>query len=381
MSGRSVGVVVVGGGPAGLATAIATQQAGLETLVVDRQVPRIDKACGEGLMPDGLACLDALGVRLPPATGVPFRGIRYIDAASQAEGRFPGAPGLGLRRTDLHAALVARAKAVGVTLRWQCRVQGLLGEPGRYQGIETHDGPVRARWIVAADGLRSPLRHQAGLAGRAQPRTRQRFGVRRHLALAPWSDCVEVYWADDVEAYVTPVGPNEVGVACLWRGIRGRQGGFDGLLTLFPTLQERLQGAEPRSRDRGWGPLRQRVRSVTRGNLALVGDAAGYLDAITGEGLSLAFHQSRALAEALAAGSMRHYRREHRALGAFANTMTRAVLWLEGRPALRRRALRALADDPALFSRLLAAHARVRPATRAGFIDAPQLAWRMLRAF
>ncbi len=134
------------------------------------------------------------------------------------------------------------------------------------------------------------------------------------------------------------------------------------------------------SRDRGWGPLRQRVRQVAHGNLALVGDASGYLDAITGEGLSLVFHQALALASALAAGSLRTYRRQHRAIGAFANFMTRAVLWLEGRPTLRQRAIRALADDPALFSRLLAAHTRTRPVTKVGLVDAPQLAWRILRA-
>ncbi len=376
MSRQPADVVIVGGGPAGLATAIAVRQAGLSAVVLDRRKPPIDKACGEGLMPDGLACLDRLGVRLPPAVGAPFRGIRYLDASSQAEGRFPEAPGRGIRRTALHAAMVACAEAAGVDLRWETRVDGLLGQRGCYRGVETAEGPVLGHWLVAADGLRSPLRHQAGLSCREQPRSDQRFGVRRHLALAPWSDCVEVYWADDAEAYVTPVGPNEVGVALLWRGKRG---GFDALLPSFPALQARLDRAEMLSRDRGWGPLRQRVRQVARGNLALVGDASGYLDAITGEGLSLAFHQALALASALAAGSLRAYRRQHRAIGAFANTMTRAVLWLERRPKLRQRALRVLADDPALFSRLLAAHARARSVTKVGLVDAPQLAWRILR--
>ncbi|MEE8522984.1 MAG: NAD(P)/FAD-dependent oxidoreductase [Thermoanaerobaculia bacterium] len=361
-------VLVVGGGPAGLATAIAARCEGLDVLVVDRARPPIDKACGEGLMPDGLALLRELGVDLDPDRLHPFHGIRYLDDEAIAEGRFPGVTGAGVRRLDLHQALVRRAEDAGVQLRWGVRVEGLTSS-----GVETATGPLAARWIVGADGLHSRIRRWAGLAG-GESRVR-RFGIRRHFAVAPWSDCVEVYWAQDCEAYVTPVGRSEVGVAMLWSGWKSD---FDGLMARFPRLRERLEGAEPRSRDRGAGPLRQRVRRVTRGRVALVGDASGYVDAITGEGLSLAFHQAVALAAALRRGDLASYARRHRRLGRLPNTLTGLLLLVEKRPRLRRRLIRAFAREPALFSRLLALHVRELPVRRLGSLTGPRLLWRLV---
>ncbi|MCU0232785.1 MAG: NAD(P)/FAD-dependent oxidoreductase [Thermoanaerobaculales bacterium] len=344
MAAVEADVVVAGGGPAGLATAIGACRAGLEVVVLEAQRPPIDKACGEGVMPDGAAALEALGVELPPAAARPFRGVRYIDGAVVAEGSFPGAPGLGIRRTVLHDALRRRAEAAGAKLRWSCRVTGLLRD-----GFATEAGPVRGRWLVAADGRASSLRPLAGLAGR--PAAHRRFGVRRHFEVEPWSDLVEVHWADGCEAYVTPVGERLVGVAILWSGGAGR---FDELLARFPALAERLAGAEVASRDRGAGPLAQRCRRVARGRLALVGDAAGYLDAITGEGLALAFREAAAAVEAIAAGDLRRYVAAHRRIVRHPLLVIRMLLLVERLPRLRRRVMTALAAEPGLMSRFLA---------------------------
>ncbi len=363
-------VLIAGGGPAGLAAGIAARRAGLEVLVLDRRRPPIDKACGEGLMPDGLALLRGLGVELEAGRMRPFRGIRYLDGEVVAEGRFPGVSGAGIRRLELHRALVRRAEQAGVALEWGVKVEGLDG-----CRVETSAGPFEARWIVGADGLRSRIRTWAGLDG---PAARwQRFGVRRHFHLAPWSDCVEVYWAGDCEAYVTPVAADEVGVAMLWSG---RKAGFERLLAEFPRLEERLAGAEPASKDRGCGPLRQRSLAVVRDRLALIGDAAGYVDAITGEGLSIAFHQAEALAAALAAGDLGSYARQHRRIVALPEAMTRLLLFIERRPALRRRVIRALAREPAVFSRLLAVHCRALPVRKLGLETAPRLLWRLVHS-
>ena len=363
-------LLIVGGGPAGLATAIRARLAGLAVTVLDRAQPPIDKACGEGLMPDAVARLREIGVE---PRGLPFRGIRYFDGEAMAEGIFPGGPasaGLGVRRTELHAALVARAEEVGVDLRW-----GVKAEALSEAGVTTDQGLFAARWIVGADGLRSRVRGWAGLEGAANEENESwRFGVRRHFAMAPWSDFVEVYWGPGCEAYVTPVAADEVGVAFLWSG---RKADFDALLETLPALAARLAGAVAASRDRGAGPLRQRARGVRRGNVLLVGDAAGYFDAITGEGLAVALHESAALVAALAAGEPGRYAAAHRRINRLPNLMTGLVLAMERRPRLRARAIRALAAEPALFSRLLGIHARTLPPRRLG-LGALRLAWRLV---
>jgi flavin-dependent dehydrogenase len=359
-----LGLLIVGGGPAGLATAIRARLAGLAVTVIDRSHPPIDKACGEGLMPDAVARLREIGV---DPRGLPFRGIRYFDGALAAEGLFPHSGGLGVRRTELHEALVRRAEEVGVVLRWGIKAEGI--QDG---GIATDQGIFTARWIVGADGLRSPVRRWAGLDGGEAPL--RRFGVRRHFAMAPWSDFVEVYWGPDCEAYVTPVALDQVGVAFLWSG---RKAGFDDLLESLPDLRARLAGVPEASRDRGIGPLRQRARAVYKGNVALVGDAAGYFDAITGEGLAVALHESAALVEAILAGDLDLYAAAHRRINRLPNLMTGLVLALERRPRLRARAIRALAAEPALFSRLLGIHARTLPPRRLG-LGALRLAWRLV---
>lgn len=360
-------VLVVGGGPAGLAAAIASRLAGFEVVLLDRARPLIDKACGEGLMPDGVARLQDLGVMIDPRRRRAFNGIRYIDGEVVAEGRFPRLCGYGIRRLDLHDALLRRAEALGVALNWQAGVAELLAD-----GVETPTARYQARFILAADGLRSRLRRAAGLE--KSPASWARFGVRRHFKLAPWTELVEVHWAAGCEAYVTPVGVDEVGVAILWSG---RKAGFDALLESFPALAERLRGAETSSGDRGAGPLRQQVRGVVSGRLALLGDAAGYVDAITGEGLSVAFHQATAVVQAMRQDDLRSYTRAHRAIMSLPDNMTHLLLAIERRPWLRRRVIQALAREPEIFSRLLAIHCRALPLRRLGFEPVRKLLWRL----
>jgi hypothetical protein len=118
-------IFVMGGGPAGLATAIALRQRGLSVVVADLARPPIDKACGEGLMPQTVAELKALGVTLGPSQAVPFRGIRFLGEGRVAESAFAEAYGLGVRRTTLHQALVERALEAGVQSLWGTRVKGI----------------------------------------------------------------------------------------------------------------------------------------------------------------------------------------------------------------------------------------------------------------
>ena len=276
-------VLVVGGGPVGLATAIEARLAGLEVELAEPRVGAIDKACGEGLMPGALPLLARLGV---DPEGVALDGIAYVDGRHRVEHRFVGGAGRGVRRTALHAALRDRAREVGVDVTTR-KVESLEGE---------------RRWVVGADGLHSTVARLAGLA-RPAPRGRRRFGQRRHYALAPWSPFVEVTWTPLGELYVTPVSPDAVGVAVLAR--RGVH--FDEAIAAAPSLAARLAGAAPASELRGAGPLRQVTRARVAGRVLLVGDASGYVDALTGEGLRIGFAQARAAVAAIVADDAASY--------------------------------------------------------------------------
>jgi len=227
-------------------------------------------------------------------------------------------------------------------------------------------GPIDARFVVAADGLHSRIREAAGLSDAVAARSR-RFGLRRHVGVAPWTDHVEVHFRGDVEAYVTPVGPGEVGIALLWDAGGGEENAtFDGLLASFPLLARRVEGCAASSEARGAGPMLHRARAVVRPGLALVGDAAGYVDAITGEGISLALETAAVLVEELARereGVMRAYARAHRRAFREYAGLAHALLWIARRPRLRRSIVDLLSVQPWAFERVLR---RALPAARAG---------------
>ncbi|MCU0292366.1 MAG: NAD(P)/FAD-dependent oxidoreductase [Thermoanaerobaculaceae bacterium] len=349
-------LVVVGGGPAGLAVAIRARMAGLEVTVLDRARPPIDRACGEGMLPDTAAELAEMGIEPEEAGRTPLAGIRYLVGDLAAEGHFAGRPAWGVRRTALHAAMARRAEALGTDLRWGVGADGLDAD-----GVRAGDEVLTARVIVGADGRESAVRRWAGMehfAGRPD-----RHAVRRHVEIEPWTDLVEVTWAGQAEAYVTPVGPRQVNVALLWNG---GPSSFDKLLPRFPDLAAHLAGAPAASKDRGASRLASRPRSVTAGRIALVGDAAGGVDPITGEGVSLAVREARALVDAVVAGDLAGYARAHRRIARAPRLMERLLLLLDRTPRLQRSAVAALAADPALFDRILAFHVGALGAHRLG---------------
>jgi flavin-dependent dehydrogenase len=329
-----IDVLVAGGGPAGLATAIRCAQAGLSVTVAEPRTGPVDKACGEGLMPGAVSRLAELGVH---PDGVPFLGIRYLNARCQADAPFRHGAGLGVRRTTLHAALAARAAALAIPV-----LPARITEFGQDEAGVTAAG-LRARYLVAADGLHSGIRRACGLD--PPPARQPRYGLRRHYRLAPWADLVEVYWTAGSEAYVTPVAAGLVGVAVL-----GGNGSFDDRLAAFPALRERLGGAAPASSVRGAGPLRQDVRHRVAGRILLVGDASGYLDALTGEGIGMALAQAAALADCVAAGRPGDYERAWRRASRRARVLTAGLLWSRNQPLLGPRIVPAAGRLPWLFT-------------------------------
>lgn len=343
MSGR-VDLVVAGGGPAGLAAAIHGARAGLAVTVLDPRLGVIDKACGEGLMPGGVLGLEELGIR---PHGAPFVGVRWVDAIDDtlaATGTFPSGVGLGVRRTVLHAAMRQRAEQLGVRFVDQ-RVESF-----EQRADVVVVGDIHARWLVGADGLRSVIRQRLGVELPA--RRPSRLGLRRHHAIAPWSDRVEVHFADHAEAYVTPVDANLVGVAFLFAPQRGDPEGserFEGLLDRFPRLRERLRDAPAASSVRGAGPFERRVAKRVVGNVLLVGDAAGYLDPLTGEGVSLGLATAKAAVASILEGRPDAYEARYRALSRTYFTMTSGILAIARRPRLRRPLLELARALPSVF--------------------------------
>jgi flavin-dependent dehydrogenase len=327
-------LVVAGGGPVGLATALFAARAGLDVVVREPRRGTIDKACGEGLMPGAVSTLLDLGVHLD---GHPLLGIRYVDGQQVAQAAFREGPGRGVARTALHAALLEAVADAGVTVDHRA-----------VQDVEVHEGHVGVDGepvghLVAADGLHSPVRRGLGLdspAGAAR-----RYGLRAHVEIEPWTSFVEVHWSPAGEAYVTPVSAGRVGVAVLTDG----PSDLAGLLAGFPSLAPRLRDL-PLSRTRGAGPLRQRSSARVRGRVLLVGDAAGYVDALTGEGIALGLAQGRAAVAAVARGRPDQYASAARRLGWRHELLTHGLLTATRSTPVRDRLVPTAARLPGVFA-------------------------------
>ncbi|WP_406814479.1 NAD(P)/FAD-dependent oxidoreductase [Mycobacterium sp. M23085] len=330
MSDYDADLLIAGGGPGGLATALHARRQGLSVIVAEPRDGPIDKACGEGLMPGGLAELTSLGV---DPVGMPFHGIAYLSEQRQAQARFRNGPGRGVRRTTLHAALAARAKEQDTD--WiRTRVTSVAQDA---HGVSA--AGVRAKWLVAADGLHSQVRRAAGITAAAG--TPRRYGVRWHYRVPAWSDFVEVYWSRWGEAYVTPVEPDLIGVAILSRGRPN--------LAWFPRLSRQLRGAA--GQPRGCGPLRQVVSRRVAGRVLLVGDAAGYEDALTGEGISLALKQAAAAVDAIVNETPASYERAWHRITRDYRLLTRGLVLASTPRAVRRAIVPTCTLLPGVFDR------------------------------
>jgi 2-polyprenyl-6-methoxyphenol hydroxylase-like FAD-dependent oxidoreductase len=363
-------VVIVGGGPAGLAAAIALGQRGVRVLLCEPR-PGADKVCGEGVMPSGVRALEHLGVRFDQAQ--PLRGVRFISAGgAQAEACFREGHGLVVRRPELARALYAELERLPSVTLVGARATNFERSSGAIR-VRAGGAVVEGRLLLGADGLSSAVRAWAGL-GRARRTARGRWGARQHFAVAGWTDHVEVYFGAGLEAYVSCSGPEQVGVAILWDSARSTLGGGPLLvqraIKVFPALARRIGAVRPCSAQLAIGPLERRTRARCSEGVLLVGDAAGYCDAITGEGISLALCSAARLAAALdtplararaagrvvSAAELGEVAAGDRQLRRRNQLVTRLLLRLSRHPAALERVLAAFSGEPAIFQHFLSAN-------------------------
>jgi len=328
-----VDLLVAGAGPAGLAAAIYGARLGMRVMIVDPLPDPIDKACGEGIMPSGRARLEEMGVDL--SSGTPFHGVRYWSRGKSAVGHFASMPGIAMPRTGLSSAMWQRAHDLGVERRI-----GRIRDVSMSNGHVTA-GDLEAGWLIVADGIHSAIRKGVGIGVRDPGNGR--FGIRQHFRHRRPDDYVNVYLGRKREAYVTPVGSDVVGVAIL----SPKAERFDDGMACFSDLAAEL--GDPIGNVRGAGPFNRFAERVSLDRLALVGDAAGFLDPITGEGVRLALESAALAVRCIDEGSLDSYDAEWRRAMRRYRQVTSTLLRLRRTPVVRSAIVPFLRIAPTVF--------------------------------
>lgn len=388
-------IVVVGGGPVGSAVALKLSRGGRKVLLLDAGGSR-DKVCGEGLLPAAWRVLTDLDVTpfltqraaiegIRYGMPVPGDGVRTVSAALSLPAYGVQRPrlvdGLGKALEDSQVEVWAGARLRDFSVCQQ-GVELKVTAPGDTK--ET----LKCDTLIGADGLHSLVRRKAGLQSE-KSRTYARWGARCYFRSSQERHQVEVTLGNGLESYLTPLGGGLYGLAFLWsperlgRPLPGEGRVWERLLELMgpemrhslPTMVGDFEGD-----DKAIGPLQQPVSSPLHpsGRVALVGDAAGYLDALTGEGLCLGLRQAESLADCILTGRISDYPKEHRAIKFRHNLTVSGLLWLVHQPKLRERVFSALIAAPGQFSALL--RFAVEEASWASLVcpDSAKFVWKLL---
>lgn len=343
-------LLIAGAGPTGLAAAIYAKKNGLDVVVTDYKKGVIDKACGEGLMPGGVRCLTSLGIDIDKKRN--FAGIRYVSGNRHADGYFKNGQGWGIRRITLHNALREKAQSLGIDI-----LEHRITHIDQHADHVTAD-KITARHLLACDGLNSSIRKILGIevvTGKSH-----RMGLRQHFNVKPWSNFVEVHWSDIGEAYVTPISEDTVGIAILFdkknynliRKHHKSEGFFDRILAYFPQLREKCQ--HPASQVRGAGPFYRKLSQIHKGRVLFAGDAAGYLDPITGEGIRLGFATAQAAVSSISNNTVSDYDKQWQSITRRYWWSTSTILALSQFGLTRQCMVPALQYTPGLFNSILA---------------------------
>lgn len=378
MMAALVDVVVVGGGPAGAAAAAGLARRGAAVVLVEASEHPRPKACAEYASPRIVEELARIGL-LPEAwrqTAVPLDGMelhagghRVRIASADRRGRRSA---WGLDRTRFDARLAEHASASGATVLERTKTTGLLHERGRVAGVrltrpDGRDETLRADWVIGADGARSNVARMAGVEARL--RVPRRLGLVAHYEpIEGLADHGEMHAAHGWYVGLAPVsGALNVGMALPMDPAGPAEARWARAIAGLPAVAERLAGARRIGPIRGAAPIGHRVTRTAGPGWLLVGDAAGFVDPFTGEGIHRALRGARAAADAIAAGGdvAARYADERRRAFAAKSALSWLVQGFLAVPGLLGHAVGRLESRPAAALRLGSALGDCRPATDA----------------
>jgi flavin-dependent dehydrogenase len=374
-------VVVVGAGPAGAATAILLAEHGLSVRLVDRaQFPR-PKICGEYLSPEAPRLLDRLGaLKAVDAVASPLDGMRITAPDGRTivgtyrpigSWRPYREHAMAIPREALDAILVERVRALPVDFRERVRVTDVVVEGDRVVGVEAIDGDarrvrLRAALTIAADGRASIVAQRLGLR---RAHRLQRMALVTYVEdVADLGRVGEIFIDPPDYAILNPVAPGRANLSVVvplahaapWSG--RLETFFDARVKHLRHLAARVAGARRVAPVRAMGPLAYRVDAPRVGGALLAGDAGGFFDPFTGEGIFTALRDAQLAAETAAealgrgdvsAGALAGYERARRLASADKARVSRAIQFLIAHRSLANLAARLLARRPALLDLLL----------------------------
>lgn len=346
-------LAVIGGGPIGLYTANILAEKGHQVTLFEKGSWPIDKACGQGIMPSGVSLLSHSGVEFTlQRDAITLAGITYIDGDVQLTGSLPS-KGLGVERLVLSQKLWNKVSPLSnVKLRSKTKVTNISISDNIVKiNNEVHPEETFS-YVFACDGLHSQTRNI--LQNEKLVTNNLRLGGRVHFSIPPWSQNVEVYWKEGVEAYVTPVSSQKIEVAFLWYQSHqfSSKNLEQQLFELFPELKEKLHNHSSCNDFRAYGPFDKRSKSLRVGPVFFIGDAYKFFDGITGEGISIGLRSAQIICQNFQNFSWYHKLKIHR-MYFFYSMLVSTALWMSRHPHLRRKILQSLKKFPRFFNLIL----------------------------